>query len=229
MPPKPDLILVDMDEYVVSEFVTSVPVVTTNKSKTSESKPKSVSEPIIKDWVCNSEDENETETKSKQRKPSFAKLELQDKGVIDSGCSRHMTGNMSYLSEYEEIDGGYVAFKGDPKGGKITVKGKISIDTECVVLSSDFKLLDDSQVLLRVPRKDNMYSIDLKNIAPSRVQAIAATDDSPAVPEHTTVETPMNMSPENKAHFESEKEAIPLILTGIGDEIYSTVDAYQTA
>nr|GEU91680.1 hypothetical protein [Tanacetum cinerariifolium] len=46
------------------------------------------------------------------------------------------------------------------------------------------------------------------------VQAVAATDDSPAVPEHTTVETPMNMSPENKAHFESEKEAIHLILTG---------------
>nr|GEX19034.1 hypothetical protein [Tanacetum cinerariifolium] len=38
------------------------------------------------------------------------------------------------------------------------------------------------------------------------VQAVAVTDDSPAVPEHTTVETPMNMSPANKAHFESEKE-----------------------
>nr|GFA21057.1 retrovirus-related Pol polyprotein from transposon TNT 1-94 [Tanacetum cinerariifolium] len=38
-------------------------------------------------------------------------------------------------------------------------------DTECVVLSLDFKLLDDSQVLLRVPRKDNMYSVDLKNVA----------------------------------------------------------------
>ncbi|GJS08955.1 hypothetical protein Tco_0365751 [Tanacetum coccineum] len=37
------------------------------------------------------------------------------------------------------------------------------------------------------------------------------------------------MSPENKAHFESEKEAIHLILTGIGDEIYSTVDACKTA
>nr|GEU35754.1 hypothetical protein [Tanacetum cinerariifolium] len=39
----------------------------------------------------------------------------------------------------------------------------------------------------------------------------------------------MNMSPANKAYFESEKEAIQLILTGIGDEIYSTVDACQTA
>nr|GEY51814.1 hypothetical protein [Tanacetum cinerariifolium] len=34
------------------------------------------------------------------------------------------------------------------------------------------------------------------------VQAVAATDDSLVVPEHTTVETPTNMSPENKAHFE---------------------------
>ncbi|GJW29388.1 hypothetical protein Tco_0046263 [Tanacetum coccineum] len=49
--------------------------------------------------------------------------DLQDQGVIDSGCSRHMTGNMSYLTDYEEIDGGYVAFGGNPKGGKITRKG----------------------------------------------------------------------------------------------------------
>nr|GEY09554.1 hypothetical protein [Tanacetum cinerariifolium] len=61
------------------------------------------------------------------------------------------------------------------------------------------------------------------------VQAVAATDDSPAIPEHTIVEIPMNMSPKNKAHFQEEKEAIPLILTGIEDEIYSTVDACQTA
>nr|GEX01214.1 hypothetical protein [Tanacetum cinerariifolium] len=61
------------------------------------------------------------------------------------------------------------------------------------------------------------------------VQAVAVTYDSPAIPEHTTVETPMNMSLANKAHFEAEKEAIHLILTGIGDEIYLTVDACQTA
>nr|GEW48551.1 hypothetical protein [Tanacetum cinerariifolium] len=164
---KPDLILADVDEYVVSETITSVPAVAIHEAKTSESKPKPVSEPIIEDWVFNIEDENETETKSKQRKPSFTKiefvksneqmkyprefvkqeehnrqakhprknsqsprgnlqLELLEKGVIDSGCSRHMTGNMSYLSKYEEIYGGYVAFGRDPKGGKITGKGKIS-------------------------------------------------------------------------------------------------------
>nr|GEX96974.1 hypothetical protein [Tanacetum cinerariifolium] len=61
------------------------------------------------------------------------------------------------------------------------------------------------------------------------VQAVDATDDSLAISEPTTVETPMNMSPENKAHFEAEKEAIHLILIGIGDKIYLTVDACQTA
>ncbi|GJV59032.1 putative ribonuclease H-like domain-containing protein [Tanacetum coccineum] len=74
----------------------------------------------------------------------------------------HMTGNKSYLSDYEEINGGFVAFGGDPKGGKITGK-----DTECVVLSPDFKLLDENQYWLRVPRKYNMYSVDLRNIVPS--------------------------------------------------------------
>ncbi|GJW81102.1 hypothetical protein Tco_0145077 [Tanacetum coccineum] len=57
--------------------------------------------------------------------------------------------------------------------------------------------------------------------------AVPATENSPAVPEQTTVETVMNMTPENRAHFESEKEAIHLILTGIGDEIYLTVDAFN--
>nr|GEV06833.1 hypothetical protein [Tanacetum cinerariifolium] len=61
------------------------------------------------------------------------------------------------------------------------------------------------------------------------LQKVAVTDDSPTILEHTTVETPMNMSPENKARFHAEKEAIHLILIGIGDEIYSTVDACQTA
>ncbi|GJY39336.1 putative ribonuclease H-like domain-containing protein [Tanacetum coccineum] len=125
-------------------------------------------------------------------------MDLQDKEVIDSGCSRHMTWNMSYLTDYKKLDGGYVAFRGNPKGGKITGKGTIKAgnldfenvyfarelkfnlfsvsqmcdkknsvlfnDTECIVLYPNFKLIDKSQVLLRVPRKNNMYSVDLKNI-----------------------------------------------------------------
>ncbi|GKA15862.1 ribonuclease H-like domain-containing protein [Tanacetum coccineum] len=49
-------------------------------------------------------------------------MDLQDHGVIDSICSRHMTGNISYLTDYEEIDGGYVTFGGNPKERKIIGK-----------------------------------------------------------------------------------------------------------
>ncbi|GKA91184.1 putative ribonuclease H-like domain-containing protein [Tanacetum coccineum] len=76
MPPKYDLVLADEEEYVFSESVTSIPDVTTSEAKTSVSKPKSVGEPLIEDWISDSEDENETEFKSKQRKHSFAKIEF---------------------------------------------------------------------------------------------------------------------------------------------------------
>ncbi|GKE23934.1 ribonuclease H-like domain-containing protein [Tanacetum coccineum] len=81
-------------------------------------------------------------------------LELKERGIFDSGCSRHMTGNKSYLTAFEEIDGGFVVFRGNSRGGKITGK--------------DFKLADENHVLLKVPKRDNMYSVDLKNIVPKR-------------------------------------------------------------
>ncbi|GKG40337.1 hypothetical protein Tco_0467114, partial [Tanacetum coccineum] len=68
------LVLADKDEYVFSESVTSIPDVATSEDKTSESKPKSVGEPLIEDWISDSGDENKTESKSKQRKSSFAKV-----------------------------------------------------------------------------------------------------------------------------------------------------------
>ncbi|GKB57290.1 hypothetical protein Tco_0913476 [Tanacetum coccineum] len=61
------------------------------------------------------------------------------------------------------------------------------------------------------------------------ILAVHAIENSPAVPERTVVETILTMSPENKAHFESEKESIHFLLNGIGDEIYSTVDACKTS
>ncbi|GKC27022.1 hypothetical protein Tco_1034316, partial [Tanacetum coccineum] len=76
MPSTPDLVLTDEEEYVFSESKTSVPTIATSEVKISESKPKSVSEPLIEDWISNSEDENETESKSRQRKPSNAKVEF---------------------------------------------------------------------------------------------------------------------------------------------------------
>ncbi|GJR31476.1 putative ribonuclease H-like domain-containing protein [Tanacetum coccineum] len=89
-----------------------------------------------------------------------ASMNFKSFDYIDAqGRSKHMTVNKSYLTNYEEIDGGFVAFGGCSKGGKITGKGKIR---------TDFKLTDESHVLLKVPRIDNMYSIDLKNVVPQR-------------------------------------------------------------
>ncbi|GJS45929.1 putative ribonuclease H-like domain-containing protein [Tanacetum coccineum] len=76
MPPKPDLVLAEKDEYVFSESVTSVPAIVTSEVKTTESKPKFVSEPLIEDWISDNENENEIEFKSRQRKPSNAKVKF---------------------------------------------------------------------------------------------------------------------------------------------------------
>ncbi|GJX99043.1 hypothetical protein Tco_0356062 [Tanacetum coccineum] len=123
-----------------------------------------------------------------------------DKGFVNSGCSRHMTGNIAYLSDFKQFDRGYVAFGGGAYGGKITGKGTLNTDnldykdvylvnelkfnlfsvsqmcdkknyvlftdTECLVLSPNFKLPDENQILLKISRKDNMYSFDMKNIIP---------------------------------------------------------------
>ncbi|GJR76435.1 hypothetical protein Tco_0088800 [Tanacetum coccineum] len=108
----------------------------------------------------------------------FKRFDYADlQGIFDSGCSRHMNGNKSFLIDYQEIDGGFVAFAGSAKEelkfnlfsvSQICDKKNnvLFTDTECVVLSPDFKLLDESQVLLKVPRNNNMYSFDLKNVVP---------------------------------------------------------------
>ncbi|GJS41582.1 putative ribonuclease H-like domain-containing protein [Tanacetum coccineum] len=122
--------------------------------------------------VCEKESDNSKENSDKslvkeqesQVKSSFVegcKPQHDDKGFVDSGCSRHMTSNIAYLSNFNQFDGGYVAFRGGAYGGKISSK-----DTECLVLSPNFKLPDENQILLKVPRKDNMYSFDMKNIVP---------------------------------------------------------------
>ncbi|GJV36045.1 ribonuclease H-like domain-containing protein [Tanacetum coccineum] len=124
---------------------------------------------------------------------------LQHHAVVDSGCSSHMIDNKAYLLDYEDFNGGFVAFRSDPKGGKITGKGKIKTanldfddvyfvdelkfnlfsvsqmcdkknsvlftESGCLILSPSFKLLDESQVVLIAPRKDDVYNLDLKNIS----------------------------------------------------------------
>ncbi|GJU96250.1 hypothetical protein Tco_1321006 [Tanacetum coccineum] len=120
--------------------------------------------------------------------PQYA---LQDQEIFDSKCSRHMIGNKSYLTYYLDIDGGFVAFAGSPKGGKITRKGKIrtgKLDFEDVYFIKELKfnlfsvsqmcdkknsiLFTESQVLLKIPRQNNVYSFDLKNVVPSGASKI---------------------------------------------------------
>ncbi|GKC44724.1 putative ribonuclease H-like domain-containing protein [Tanacetum coccineum] len=60
----------------ISESVTSIPDAATSEAKTSVSKSKSIGEPFIEDWISDSDNENEAEFKSKQRKLSFAKIEF---------------------------------------------------------------------------------------------------------------------------------------------------------
>nr|GEY35541.1 hypothetical protein [Tanacetum cinerariifolium] len=96
---------------------------------------------------------------------------VDDKGYWNSGCSKHITGNISYLSEYEPFNGGYVSFG----HGRRKINGKGSIKT-------DFKLVDDKHVLLKTPKKQNMYTIDLKNVVPQKnltcLIAKASVDES---------------------------------------------------
>nr|GEV44061.1 retrovirus-related Pol polyprotein from transposon TNT 1-94 [Tanacetum cinerariifolium] len=159
MPPKPDFSFTGLDVFA------NKPVVKNCDAKTSETKPndlrKNTDAPIIKECVLDDEDEEMIKPKFEQKtvKTSIAKTEfvkpkqrekkarktvkhgnpkinLQDKRVIDSGCSRLMIGNVSYLTDYEEIDRGYVAFINNPKGGKITSKCTIRtevVNTACYV------------------------------------------------------------------------------------------------
>nr|GEU90074.1 ribonuclease H-like domain-containing protein [Tanacetum cinerariifolium] len=89
---------------------------------------------------------------------------LKDKGVIDSGCSSYINGNISYLSDFEEINEGYVAFGGNPKGGKITSKGKIrtrklDFDDVYFVKELKFNLFSVSQMC---DKKNSVLFTDTK-------------------------------------------------------------------
>ncbi|GJT53156.1 hypothetical protein Tco_0988210 [Tanacetum coccineum] len=123
-----------------------------------------------------------------------------DRGIFDSGCSGHMTGNKDQLEDFEEFNGGSVTFGGSK--GYISGKGRIRVGnldfdsvsfvkelghfnlfsisqicdkqhkvlftkTECLVVSSDFKMPDENQILLKVPRHHNMYSFDMKTPSPA--------------------------------------------------------------
>ncbi|GJQ96326.1 putative ribonuclease H-like domain-containing protein [Tanacetum coccineum] len=127
---------------------------------------------------------------------------MEHRGIFDSGCSGHMTGNRAHLEDYQELSKvGSVTFGGSK--GSISGKGTIRLgnlvfddvafvkelghfnlfsisqicdkklnvlftEKECFVVSSDFKMPDENQVLLKVPRQHNMYTFDMKTVDSSK-------------------------------------------------------------
>ncbi|GJS78332.1 putative ribonuclease H-like domain-containing protein [Tanacetum coccineum] len=144
LPNKLDLSYSGLDEFKALEFKGYGP-----KDSVQESKV-----------VCEKESDNSKEN-SNESLVEEQETTHDDKGFVDSGCSRHMTGNIAYLLNFKEFNGGYVAFRGGAYGGRITSKGTLKTD------NLDFEdLPDENQILLKIPRNDNMYSFDMKNIVP---------------------------------------------------------------
>nr|GEZ94026.1 ribonuclease H-like domain-containing protein [Tanacetum cinerariifolium] len=135
MPPKPDLVFHNVptdNDTIHTAFNVELSSIKPDNDLSHTHRP---SAPIIKDWVSDSEEDYEAEILQNAPRQLFQSLKamatagierhalcgnpqyaLKDKGVIDNGCSWHMIGNMSYLSHFEELNGGYVAFDGNPKG-----------------------------------------------------------------------------------------------------------------
>ncbi|GJV45393.1 putative ribonuclease H-like domain-containing protein, partial [Tanacetum coccineum] len=138
-----------------------------------------------------------------------------DIGIVDSGCSRSMTGNKEKLDDFVQIKGGIVKFGGGD--GRISGKGTIRTskldfenvyyveelqhfnlfsvsqicdkknkvlftDTDCLVLSEEFQLPDASQVVLRIPRKHDLYTFHISDLQPEQkvtcLVAKASLDES---------------------------------------------------
>nr|GEV72968.1 putative ribonuclease H-like domain-containing protein [Tanacetum cinerariifolium] len=124
-----------------------------------------------------------------------------DIGIVDSGCSRSMTGNTEKLDDFVQVKGGTVTFGGGD--GKITGRGTIRTsklyfenvyyveelqnfnlfsvsqicdkknnvlftNAECLVLTKDFPLPDESQVVLRIPSRHDLYTFNLSDIQPEQ-------------------------------------------------------------
>nr|GEW59749.1 hypothetical protein [Tanacetum cinerariifolium] len=146
MPPKRDLRLID--EHFDSESV-DVSTVSSSADKTiktvdithkddseDELSPtvevKTVKQSVkkieyvktLKETVLNRSTKINTAVESVNTAGNLQQKEYKEKGVIDNGCSRHMTRNKCYLTDFEAFDGGFVSF-GDRKG---RISGKATLD-----------------------------------------------------------------------------------------------------
>ncbi|GJU16331.1 hypothetical protein Tco_1144297 [Tanacetum coccineum] len=99
---------------------------------------------------------------STARPVNIAAPKSKDKGFFEQWMLLGILQEQVHSYRLSRFDGGFVPFAESPK----EKNNVLFTETECLVLSPDFKLLDESQVLLKVPRQNNMYSFDLKNVVP---------------------------------------------------------------
>ncbi|GJS46521.1 hypothetical protein Tco_0596642, partial [Tanacetum coccineum] len=89
--------------------------------------------------------------------------QLNDKGFVDSGSSRHMTGNIAHISDFKDFNGGYITFGGGAYGGKITGKCIQGVSESSTSSQQD----QDNQDCIIIPiLKDASY---FGNVAPRYV------------------------------------------------------------
>ncbi|GJR29681.1 putative ribonuclease H-like domain-containing protein [Tanacetum coccineum] len=97
-----DLSNSSLEEFQQTEFEGYEPKTSKSVSEDTSNKVReSPNASLVEELVSNDKLEKKTGHPQKE-----------DQGYVDSGCSRHMTGNMSYLSDFNDFDGGYVAFRG---------------------------------------------------------------------------------------------------------------------
>nr|GEX29299.1 hypothetical protein [Tanacetum cinerariifolium] len=125
---------------------------------------------------------------------------LNDKGIIDSRCSRHMTGNKFYLVDYQEFKGDYVAFGGS--NGRITGKGKIkAVSTNLLnTVSTPFSTAGPSRAFNdgKLPYPDDPSMPHLEDIYASlseRIFTDSSYDGKGVVTDFNNLETTVNVSP----------------------------------
>nr|GEU53415.1 copia protein [Tanacetum cinerariifolium] len=153
-------------EYASCESDSSVQT-STSVPELVENAPKVVCEPkvwndapIIEEYELDSDNDLVSIVQEHKEKPSFAFTDyvkhddphkaLKDKGIVDSGCSRHMTGNKEHLANYQKFKGGSVTFGGS--NGRITE----AVNTACYV---------HNRVLVTKPQNKTPYELLTENQA----------------------------------------------------------------
>ncbi|GJR67504.1 putative ribonuclease H-like domain-containing protein [Tanacetum coccineum] len=119
---------------------------------------------------------------SSSRNCDYPQRALQNKGIVDSGCSRHMTGNKAYLAEYQDFNGGPVAFGGSK--GYITGKGKIKtgkLDFEDVCFVKELQHFNLFSVSQMCDKKNKVLFTDTTALTGVRLVLSLTKDETSGI------------------------------------------------